>query len=228
MVHCNIKSAYPSVVALTFTHNPPIAATADQAPTIITIAFSQKRKRPFKGKPQSALDQIGSTKNQSPLATVTENSTEVRIPIFTLCIELQETILSFQNEGTQITEESSAAPDDSAHHTSIDDVQIIEDPSIPEYPPCVVKEECPVPPLAMKKKTTTFISTLPRRKTRSTRSVEAAIGRQDMEHVVPILRPLFPMVDAKIVPQESTVHVETDPQEPVLTDTVVTQELAAP
>ena len=43
-----------------------------------------------------------------------------------------------------------------------------------------------------------------------------------MEQAVPIIHPLFPMVDAEIVPQESTVHVETDPQEPILIDTVVT------
>jgi hypothetical protein len=119
-------------------------------------------------------------------------------------------------------------PDDFMHPMSIDDIQIITDPSIPEYPPCVLEEEHPIPPPATKKKTTTFVSTLPRRKTRSTRSVEAAIGRQDMEQAIPILHPLFPMVDAETVPQESTVHVETNPQELVLTDTVVTQEPTAP
>jgi hypothetical protein len=72
-------------------------------------------------------------------------------------------------------------PDDSAHPMSVENIQIIIDPSIPEYPPCVLEEEQPVPPPTTKKQTTTFISTLPRRKTRSTRSIEAAIGRQDME-----------------------------------------------
>jgi hypothetical protein len=119
-------------------------------------------------------------------------------------------------------------PDDSTHPMSVDDIQIITDPSILEYPPCVLEEQQHVPPPATKKQTTTFISTLPRRKSRSTRSVEVAIGRQDMEQVIPILRPLFPMVDAGTIPQESTFHVETDPQEPFLTDTVVTPEPAAP
>jgi hypothetical protein len=218
----------PSVVAPIITQNTPIVVAANQAPTIITCATSQKRKRPFKGKPRRALDQIGSTTNQSPLVVVTKNSTAVRIPGFTLCPELQETIFSFQNECTQFAAESSVLPDDFAHPMSVDDIQIIADPSIPEYPPCVLEEEHLVPPPTTKKKTTTFVSTLPRRKTRSTRSVEAAIGRQDMEQVIPILRSLPPMVDVGTVPQESTVHVETDPQEPVLTDTVVTQEPAAP
>jgi hypothetical protein len=155
---------------------------------------------------------------------VTENSTEVRIPGFTLCTELQETILSFQNECTQIAAESSAPPDDSVHHTSIDDVQIIADPSIPEYPPCVVEEERPVPPPTTKKKTPAFVSILPRRRTRSTRSVEAAIGWQDVEQAIPILHPLSSMVDAGMVPHEPTVQVATVPQDPVMTYTVVTQE----
>jgi hypothetical protein len=77
---------------------------------------------------------------------VTENSTEIRIPGFTLCKELQETILSIQTECTQITAESSALPDDSVHHTSSNDVQIIADPGIPEFPTCVVEEEHHVPP----------------------------------------------------------------------------------
>jgi hypothetical protein len=55
----------PSVVAPTIKQNPPIVVAADQAPTIITCASSQKRKHLFKGKPRRALDQIGSTKNQS-------------------------------------------------------------------------------------------------------------------------------------------------------------------
>jgi hypothetical protein len=36
------------------------------------------------------------------------------------------------------------------------------------------------------------------------------------------------MLDMETVPQESTIHVETDPKESVLTDTTVTQEPAAP
>jgi hypothetical protein len=215
-------------IAATITHDSPITAATDPTPTIITCASSQKRKRPFKGKPQRSIDQIGSTSNRNPLATAIENSIGVQIPGFTLCPEPQETIFSFQNKCTQFIAESSVLPDDSTHPMSIDDIHIIVDPNIPEYPPCVLEEEHPVPPPAMKKKTTTFVSTLPRRKTRSTKSVEAAIGRQDMEQAVPILHPLFPMVDAETVPQESTVHIETDPQELVLTDTTVTQEPTAP
>jgi hypothetical protein len=147
---------------------------------------------------------------------------------FTLCPELQETILSFQTECTQFAAESSVMLDDSAHPMSIDDIQIITDPSIPEFPPCVLEEEHLVPPPATKKKTTTFISTLPSRKTRSTRSVEATIGRKDMEQATPILCPLYPMVDVEIVPQKSTVHVDISPKEPVLTATTVTQEPTTP
>jgi hypothetical protein len=153
---------------------------------------------------------------------VTENSTEVRIPGFTLCIELQETILSFQNECTQIAAESSTPPDDSTHHTSIDDVYIIADPSILEYPPCVVEEECPVPPPVMKKKTPAFVSILPRRRTRSTRSIEDAIGWKDVEQAILILRPLSSLVDVGMVPHEPTFQVAIVPQVPVMTYTVVT------
>jgi len=92
----------------------------------------------------------------------------------------------------------------------------------------VLEEEHFVPPPTTKKKTTTFVSTLPRRKTRSTRSVEAAIGRQELEQAIPILHPLSSMVDTWMVPQEPTVHVETDPEEPVLTDTTITPEPTAP
>jgi hypothetical protein len=118
-------------------------------------------------------------------------------------------------------------PDDFVHPMSIDNVQIITDPSIQEYPPCVVEEEHPVPPLATKKKTTTFISMLPRRRTRSTRFSESAIGWKDMEQAIPILHPLSFMVDTGMVPQEPTDNVETVPQELVLTDTNVTQEPTA-
>jgi hypothetical protein len=169
------------LIAAAITQDSPITATADQAPTSITCASSQKRKCPFKGKPQRSIDQIGSTSNQNPLDAVTENSIGVQIPGFTLYPELQEAIFSFQNECTQFAAESSVLLDDSMHPMFVDDIQIITDPSIPEYPPCVLEEEHLVPPPVTKKKTTTFISTLPSRKTRSTRSVEAVIGRQDME-----------------------------------------------
>jgi hypothetical protein len=92
----------------------------------------------------------------------------------------------------------------------------------------VIEEEHLIPPLATKKKTTTFVSMLPKRRTRSTRSAEAAIGWKDVEQAIPILHPMSSMVDTGTVPQEPTVHVETDLQELVLTDTVVTPEPAAP
>jgi hypothetical protein len=64
----------------------------------------------------------------------------------------------------------------------------------------VVEEERHVPPPAMKKKTPTFVSILPRRRTRSTRSFEAAIGWQDVEQVIPIIHPLSSMVESGMVP----------------------------
>jgi hypothetical protein len=36
------------------------------------------------------------------------------------------------------------------------------------------------------------------------------------------------MVDAETVPQESTIHIKTNPQEPVLTNTTITPEPTAP
>jgi hypothetical protein len=45
---------------------------------------------------------------------------EVRIPGFTLCKELQETILSIQEECQQIAAKSSAPLDDFVHHSSSD------------------------------------------------------------------------------------------------------------
>jgi hypothetical protein len=175
-----------------------------------------------------SIGQIGSTSNQNPLAIATENSPWVRIPGFTLCPELEETIFSFQSECAQFPVESSVLPNDSMHPLSVDKIQIISDPSILECPPCVIEEEHPVPPPAAKKKTTTFISTLPRRKTKSTKSIEAAIGKKNMDRAIPILCPLSSILDTETVPQESTLHIETDPQEPILTDTTVTQEPAAP
>jgi hypothetical protein len=169
-----------------------------------------------------SIGQIGSTSNQNPLATATENFPGVRIPGFTLCPKLQETIFSFQSECAQFPVESSVLPDDSAHPMSVDEIQIISDPSIPKFPPFVIEEEHLVPPPTTKKKTTTFVSTLPRRKTRSTKSVEAAIGKKNMEQAIPILCPLYSMLDTETVSQESTIHVEIDTQEPVLTDITVT------
>jgi hypothetical protein len=152
---------------------------------------------------------------------------EVRIPGFTLCKEFQATILSLQEECTRVTTESSAPLDDFVHPSMTDEVQIIPDPSIPEFPPCIVVEErppssCqiveehPSSPKPTKKKDNVFVSTLPRRRTRSTRSTAAAMGWKDMEHAIPILRPL------------PSITTETATQEPVPSDDmVVTQEPAA-
>jgi hypothetical protein len=108
-----------------------------------------------------------------------------------------------------------------------DEVQIIPDPSIPEFPPCIVVEErppssCqiveehPSSPKPTKKKDNVFVSTLPRRRTRSARSTAAAVGWKDMEHAIPILHPL------------PSITTETATQEPVPSDDmVVTQEPAA-
>jgi hypothetical protein len=133
---------------------------------------------------------------------VTKNSIEIRIPGFTLCLELQATILSIQTDCTTIAVESSAPPDVFVHHTSSNNVQIIADPGILEFPTCVVEEEHFVPPLAMNKKSSAFISILPRRKTRSTRFAEVEIGWKAMEQAIPILHPLSSMVDEGIVTQE--------------------------
>jgi hypothetical protein len=101
---------------------PPISATTVPSPTIVAGRLSQKRKRPFKGKCQNELDPIISIKTQNPYIVVIENSTEIRIPGFTLCLELQGTILSIQTECTPIAAESSAPPNDSVHHTSSSNV----------------------------------------------------------------------------------------------------------
>jgi hypothetical protein len=45
----------------------------------------------------------------------------------------------------------------------------------------VVEEEHPVPPPTTKKKSSSFVSILPRRRTRSTRFAEVAIGWKAME-----------------------------------------------
>jgi hypothetical protein len=122
------------------------------------------------------------------------------------------------------------------HHTSSNDVQIIADPSIPEFPTCVVEEEHHVTPPATKKKASAFVSILPRRRTRSTKSAEATIGWKTMEHAIPILHPLSSMVDEGTVTQEPvsssqlTMLVETVAndgtglQEQVMQDEVVPQE----
>jgi hypothetical protein len=109
----------------------PIVSTTIPSLIITASRISQKRKLPFKGKCQKDLDPIISTATQNPFAAVTENSTEVCIPGFNLCPEMEATIVSLQTECTAIAVESSAPPDDSMDHTSNNDVQIIADPGIP-------------------------------------------------------------------------------------------------
>jgi hypothetical protein len=121
-------------------------------------------------------------------------------------------------------------------HTSNNDVQIIEDPRIPEFPTCVLEEEQPVPPPSTKKKASSFISILLRRKTRSTSFAEVAIGWQAMGQAIPILRPLSTTIDEETVTQEPvsskklTVLVDTPAnngtgiQGQVRKEEVVTQE----
>jgi hypothetical protein len=154
---------------------------------------------------------------------------EIRIPGFTLCKELRETILSIQAECKQIVAESSTPLDDSVHHSSSDEVQIIQDPNIPDFPPCLVVEEHPPSPKEKKMKTLVFVSTLPRRRTRSMRSTEATVGWKNMEHAIPILRPLSSVVKKMTVTQELVPFDNmTVTQEPTsLKNLAVTQELAA-
>jgi hypothetical protein len=109
----------PSVVALV---EPPIAATTVPSPTITAGRLSQKRKRSFKGKCWKDIDPIILVENQTPSASMPKNSIEIRILGFTLCLELQATILSIQTECTPIVAESSALPKDFVHHTSSNDV----------------------------------------------------------------------------------------------------------
>jgi hypothetical protein len=109
-----------------------------------------------------------------------------------------------------------------------DEVQIISDPNIPEFPPCMIVEEHPPSPCeiveehppspkATKKKDPVFVSTLPRRRTRSVRSIKASVGWKDMEHAIPILHPL------------SSIVKETATQELVPSNNmVVTQEPTCP
>jgi hypothetical protein len=155
---------------------------------------------------------------------------EIHISGFTLCKEFQETILSIiQAKCQQIVAESSALLYDSMRHSSSDEVQIIQDPSIPDFPPCVAVEERPPSPKEKKRKTLVFVSTLPRRITRSTRFTEATIGWKNMEHTIPILRPLS-FVDKEVTITQEPVPSNnmTVTQEPASSQNlVVTQEPAA-
>jgi hypothetical protein len=120
-----------------------------------------------------------------------------------LCKKFQATIFSLQEECTRVTVESSALLDDFFHHWMSDEVHIISDPNIPKFPPCVTVEEhppCeiakehPPSPKATKKKDILFVSTLPRRGTRSMSSIKASVGWKDMELAIPILHPLSSIV----------------------------------
>ena len=88
------------------------------------------------------------------------------------------------------------------HHSSSDEVQIIQNPTIAYFPPCLVVEECPPSPKLKKRKAPSFVSTLPRRRTRSTRSTGAIVGWNHMEQEIPILLPLSYVVKEVIVTQE--------------------------
>jgi hypothetical protein len=115
------------------------------------------------------------------------------------------------------------------HHSSSDEVQFIENSSIADFPPCLVVEECPSSPKAKKRKTHAFVSTLPRKITRSARSTGAAVGWKNMERAIPIRRPLSSIVKKVIVTQElvpSKNMIVT--QEPAFSQNlVVTQEPTA-
>jgi hypothetical protein len=184
-------------------HEPhPSAATTVKSPTVTASKSTQRRKlktRSNSNTTQRGIDRVEPEATQNPPVAATEcpdfadaqtlpdfdiNNTnlsepqidlmEIRIPGFTLCKELQETILSIQAECKQIAPESSALLDDSVHHSSSDEVQIIQNPSIADFPPCLVVEECPPSPKSRKRKTPVFVSTLPRRRTRSARSTGAS------------------------------------------------------
>jgi hypothetical protein len=99
---------------------------------------------------------------------------------------------------------TSAPRDDFVHHSLSDEVQIVKNPNIAFFPPCLVVEERPPSPKAKKKKTLVFVSTLPRRRSRSARSTEATIGWKNIEQEIPILRPLSSVVQEVIVTQEPT------------------------
>ena len=100
----------------------------------------------------------------------------------------------------------------------------------------MVEEEQHIPPPSTKNKASAFISILPWRKNRSTNFAEATIGWKDMEHAIPILRPLSSMIDEETVtqepmssselrvPVETTANNGTGIQEKVKQDEVVPQE----
>jgi hypothetical protein len=109
---------------------------------------------------------------------------------------------------------------------------------VEEHPPspCLVVEERPPSPKAKKRKSLVFVSTLPKRKTRSARFAEATVGWKNMEQALPILHPLSSVVNNVtvtqeptsspnlVVTQEPTAQEETVTQEPVMPELAVTQE----
>ena len=72
-----------------------------------------------------------------------------------------------------------------------------------------------------------FVSTLPRRRTRSTRSTAVAVGWKDMEHAIPILRPL-PSITTNTVQQYTAIPNLVVTQEPVIQPNTIPQELVRP
>lgn len=111
--------------------------------------------------------------------------------------------------------------------SSTDEVQIIgKNHSIVGFLSCLIVEEHPPSPEKKKRKIPTFVSTLPRKKTRSARTTGAVVGWQNMEHAIAILLPLSSLVEEAIVTQEPTPSNKlTVTQEPTSSQNlVVTQE----
>ena len=87
----------------------------------------------------------------------------------------------------------------------------------------------------MKKKDNVFVSTLPRRRTWSTRSTTTAVGWKDMEPAIPILCPLPSITtedatqepvpsDDMVVTQEPVSHEEIVQQDTTIPNLAITQE----
>jgi hypothetical protein len=191
-------------------HEPqPSATKIVKSLTVTANKLTQRRKLKTRSKSnttQRGIDKVEPEATQNPHVVATEcpdfvdahtlpyfdiNDTylsawiidfmEIRIMGFTLCKELQETILSIQAKCKRIAPESSALIDDFVHHSSSDEVNIIQTPILADFPPCLVVEEHPLSPKAKKRKSPAFVSTLPRRRTRSTRSTRVAVGWKHME-----------------------------------------------
>jgi len=140
-------------------HEPqPLATTEVKSPTIIANKLNQRRELKTRSKyktTQRGIDRVEPEATQNPPVAAIEcptftdahslpyfdiNNTklsepqidlmEIRIPGFTLCKELQETIFSIEVECKKIAVESSALIDDFVHHLSSDEVHIIQNPII--------------------------------------------------------------------------------------------------